>query len=144
MALARPELIFVRGPQDGERAVLMTNPVVVGRSAVADVRLKENASSREQLRFDLTPEGWLMQNLSANGTLINGKRYRGGKRLLLDTGDILGVGAETEILYVAPPDVFSSVPFTRIRRPKWPLDPDAFADLEAAGLIPLGGARGDT
>jgi microcystin degradation protein MlrC len=42
-----------------------------------------------------------------------------------------------EILYVAPPDVFSSVPFTRIPRPKWPLDPDAFADLEAAGLLPV-------
>jgi microcystin degradation protein MlrC len=46
-----------------------------------------------------------------------------------------------EILYVAPPDVFSSVPFTRIRRPKWPLDPDAFADLEAAGLLPAAGPR---
>ena len=44
-----------------------------------------------------------------------------------------------EILYVAPPDVFSSVPFTRIRHPKWPLDPDAFADLEAAGLLPAAG-----
>jgi microcystin degradation protein MlrC len=43
-----------------------------------------------------------------------------------------------EILYVAPPDVFSNVPFTRIPRPKWPLDPDAFADLEAAGLLPAG------
>ena len=28
------------------------------------------------------------------------------------------------ILYVAPPDVFSAVWFTRIPRPKWPLDPD--------------------
>ena len=45
-----------------------------------------------------------------------------------------------EILYVAPPDVFSSVPFTRIARPKWPLDPDAFADLEAAGLLPASDA----
>ncbi|HEV8310548.1 MAG TPA: M81 family metallopeptidase [Methylomirabilota bacterium] len=34
-----------------------------------------------------------------------------------------------EILYVAPPDVFTNVPFKRIPRPKWPLDPDAFADL---------------
>jgi microcystin degradation protein MlrC len=34
-----------------------------------------------------------------------------------------------EILYVAPPDVFSGVPFRRIPRPKWPLDPDAFSDL---------------
>jgi microcystin degradation protein MlrC len=30
------------------------------------------------------------------------------------------------ILYVAPPDVFTNVPFTRIPRPKWPLDPDIF------------------
>jgi hypothetical protein len=34
--------------------------------------------------------------------------------------------------------VFSNVPFTRIPRPKWPLDPDALADLEAAGLRPAG------
>jgi microcystin degradation protein MlrC len=50
-------------------------------------------------------------------------------------------GIAAEILYVAPPDVFSSVPFTRIQRPKWPLDPDAFADLEAAGLLPAGDER---
>lgn len=35
----------------------------------------------------------------------------------------------------ASPDVFSKVPFTRIHRPKWPLDTDAFADLEATGLL---------
>jgi microcystin degradation protein MlrC len=46
-----------------------------------------------------------------------------------------------EILYVAPPDVFSSVPFTHIARPKWPLDPDAFADFEAAGLLPADDER---
>ena len=41
-----------------------------------------------------------------------------------------------EIPYIAPPDVFSNVPLPRIPRPKWPLDPDAFADVEAAGLVP--------
>ncbi len=30
------------------------------------------------------------------------------------------------ILYVAPPNVFTNVPFKRILRPKWPLDPDVF------------------
>jgi hypothetical protein len=50
-------------------------------------------------------------------------------------------GIAAEVLYVAPPDVFSNVPFTRIPRPKWPLDPDAFADLEAAGLLPASGNR---
>ena len=44
-----------------------------------------------------------------------------------------------EILYVAPPDVFSNVPFTRIHRPKWPLDKDTFADLEATGLLSSSG-----
>jgi microcystin degradation protein MlrC len=31
------------------------------------------------------------------------------------------------ILHVAPPNVFTNVPFKRIPRPKWPLDPDIFA-----------------
>ena len=74
MANARPELIFVAGPQAGERAVLMTNDVLVGRSPSADVHLEEHAASREQLRFQLTGEGWLMENLSAQGTRINGRR----------------------------------------------------------------------
>jgi hypothetical protein len=37
--------------------------------------------------------------------------------------------------------VFSNVPFTRIPRPNWPLDPDAFADLETAGLLQFGANR---
>jgi len=101
---ARPELVFVAGPQEGERAVLMGNMVLLGRSPAADVRLAEGATSREQLRFQLTPDGWLMQNLSANGTVVNGKRYKRKKQLILETGDVLGVGLETEILYVSPAD----------------------------------------
>ena len=100
---ARPELIFLSGPQEGERAVLMTNVVLVGRSVSADVRLKEEAASREHVRLQLTPAGWLVENLSANGMLVNGKRYR-KKRLLLDTGDVLGVGLETLVLYVSAGD----------------------------------------
>ena len=101
---ARPELIFVAGPQAGERAVLMSNVALVGRSPAADVRLAEGAASREQVRFQLTGQGWLMQNLSTNGTIVNGKRYKGLKQLILETGDVLGVGLETEVLYVSPGD----------------------------------------
>lgn len=103
MDSARPELVFLTGPQQGERAVLMTNVALMGRSATADVRLKETATSREHVRFQLTPEGWLMENLSANGTVVNGKRYK-KKKLLLDTGDVLLVGTETQVLYVSPGD----------------------------------------
>ena len=104
MVSAMPELIFVSGPQRGERAVIMTGTVVLGRSPSADVRLLDEAASREHVRFQLTRDGWVMENLSANGTLINGKRYKKDKKVLLDTGDVMGVGLETRILYVAPGD----------------------------------------
>jgi len=104
MASAMPELIFVAGPQQGERAVIMTNTAILGRSPNSDVRLVEEAASREHVRFQFTREGWVMENLSANSTLINGKRYKKNKKVVLDTGDVMGVGLETKILYVSPGD----------------------------------------
>ena len=104
MVSAMPELIFVSGPQQGERAVIMTATAVVGRSPSADVKLLDEAASREHVRFQLTRDGWVMENLSANGTMINGKRYKKDKKVLLDTGDVMGIGLETKILYVAPGD----------------------------------------
>ncbi len=104
MVSAMPELIFVSGPQQGERAVIMSSTVVVGRSPSADVRLLEEAASREHVKFQLTRDGWVMENLSANGTLINGKRYKKDKKVLLDTGDVMGIGLETRILYISPGD----------------------------------------
>jgi len=104
MAGAMPELIFVAGPQQGERAVIMTSTAILGRSPTADVRLVEEAASREHVRFQFTRDGWVMENMSANGTLINGKRYKKNKKIVLDTGDVMGVGLETKMLYVAPGD----------------------------------------
>ena len=104
MAPAQPELLFVGGPQTGERAVLMANVAVLGRGQTADVRIEEEHVSREHVKFQLTHQGWIVQNLSNNGTVINGKRYKKPRQILLDTGDLLGVGAETEILYVSPGD----------------------------------------
>ncbi len=104
MASAMPELIFVAGSHQGERGVIMTNTAVLGRSPNADVRLVEEAASREHVRFQFTREGWVMENLSANGTLINGKRYKRNKKVVLDTGDVMGVGLETRMLYVSPGD----------------------------------------
>jgi len=104
MASAMPELIFVAGPQQGERAVIMTATAVIGRSPTAEIHLTEEATSREHVKFQFTHDGWVMENLSANGTLINGKRYKKDKKVLLDTGDVMTVGLETKILYVAPGD----------------------------------------
>ncbi len=102
MATSHPELIFVRGPQSGERATLLTRLAVMGRQASCDIALREEFVSRQHVRFELSPDGWLMEVLSANGAKVNGKNYKAGKRLLLDTGDVVSVGMETEILFIAP------------------------------------------
>ncbi len=102
MAQARPELIFLSGPQQGERATLMTDTAMLGRSASCEVCIKEPFASRQHVRFERTADGWVVEDISSTGTRINGKRYRSGKKIILDTGDVLGIGAETEILFVAP------------------------------------------
>ncbi len=104
MAEPCPELVFLSGPQAGEHAVVLGQQALMGRSSQADIPLREEAASREQLVFELTPEGWVVENRSANGTEVNGKRYKRGRQILLETGDILGVGQETRILYVSPED----------------------------------------
>ncbi|MFP4354599.1 MAG: FHA domain-containing protein [Phycisphaerae bacterium] len=102
---SQPELIFVAGPQAGRREVLMTSPAVVGRDPRADVNVTEEAVSRQHIRFDLLAQGWAMTNLSSNGTVVNSKRYKSSKKqVLLDTGDVLQIGAQTQILYVGPED----------------------------------------
>ncbi|HUS46898.1 MAG TPA: FHA domain-containing protein [Phycisphaerae bacterium] len=104
MAEARPELVFLSGPQQGERAVLMGNNVVAGRLAGADVRLTEEYVSRRHVNFRLTRQGWVVESLSATGMRVNEKRYKPGQVILLATGDVLAVGKQTRMLFVGPED----------------------------------------
>jgi len=104
MSAPAPELIFIAGPQEGQRAVLMGQEAYLGRAPDADVHLQEEFASRRHIQFQATPEGWVMENLSAGGTHVNGKRYKFGKKILLETGDVLGVGKQTEILFVSAGD----------------------------------------
>lgn len=104
MPHARPELVFVSGPQEGRHAVLMDNIVLAGRSASCDVQITEQYVSREHLRFELTADGWQIEALSPRGMRINDRKYKRRKKMLLDTGDVLGIGAATEMLFVSPGD----------------------------------------
>ncbi|MCD4825260.1 MAG: FHA domain-containing protein [Phycisphaerae bacterium] len=105
MAEVRPELIFVDGPQLGERAVLMDNIVIVGRGARADIHIREECVSRQHLRFTLTHDGWIVENLSAAGKIqIDGKKYKAGKKILLESGDCIAIGAVTKLLFVEASD----------------------------------------
>ena len=97
-------LIFVTGPQTDQRVVLITNVVLVGRGSQADVRLEERHASRRQFQLTLTNDGWVFENLSRRRTCVNGKKYKAGRKIILDTGDVIGVGIKTEILFVAAGD----------------------------------------
>ena len=97
-------LVFVAGPQAGQRVVLAKAVAILGRGSQADVLLSEDYASRQQARYELLRAGATLENLSPKGTWVNGKLYKAGKKLLLETGDLLGVGAETEILFIAAGD----------------------------------------
>ena len=99
-----PVLMFVRGPQQGQRVLLNRPVLVLGRGGGSDVMLSEDFASRQQARYELLQAGPTLENLSDKGTWINGKRYKAGKRVLLETGDLIGAGRETEILFVAAGD----------------------------------------
>ncbi len=105
MPARNAELIFVSGPQQGHREALLSTCVLIGRDPSADICIQEEAVSRQHARMDLVPDGWVLTNLSGNGTFINSKRYKKSKKqILLDTGDILQIGQETFMLFVAGGD----------------------------------------
>ncbi len=104
MSQEHPELIFVAGPQTGQHVVLSRTVAVFGRGSGADVLFSEEYISRSQARYEYLQAGPTLENLSVRGTWINGRRYKSGKRVLLETGDLIGVGQATQILFVAAGD----------------------------------------
>ncbi len=102
--IPRPELIFVAGPQQGQRTVLMGNTALVGRAPSAEIQIREQYVSRRQMQFTLTRDGWVIQNLAGSPMRVNGRKYGGKKRILLATGDVIALGLSTEMLFVAPDD----------------------------------------
>ena len=103
MAEANPEFVFVSGPQTGLRTIVMKSPAVAGRVASCDVHVTEEFVSRRQFSLELSADGWVMENLSASGTRVNGRKFK-TRKVLLDSGDVLGMGKDTEVLFVAPGD----------------------------------------
>ncbi len=83
----------------------MSQPAAVfGRGSGADVLFSEEFISRSQARYEHLQAGPTLENLSVRGTWINGKRYKSGKQVLLETGDLIGAGQDTQILFVAAGD----------------------------------------
>jgi hypothetical protein len=102
--LPAARMIFLDGPRAGQRVALTASALLVGRGGDCQIDCREQTVSRRQCRLFLGGESWCMENLSRRGTRVNGRRIRGSKRVLLDTGDVLEMGQSTRILYVAAGD----------------------------------------
>jgi hypothetical protein len=138
-----PELLFVSGPQEGQRVVLLKQVMSAGRAEVCDVHLAEEFASRRHLQFEITPDGCALEVLSPRGLHINGKAYKPGKKILLDTGDCLGIGAATNILFVgAGDDPEAALTAYRKAHPLLrPAKADAKEEAPPAETAPPGPAR---
>ncbi len=135
--MPHPELIFVSGPQAGERAALSKRVFVAGRAPTCDLHLVEEFASRQQFRLEISPDGWVAENLSSRGTLVNGKKFKGSKRVILDTGDVLSVGTLTNILFVAAgDDPEAALEKYRQQHPEGELPPPAAQSPAAAAATP--------
>jgi hypothetical protein len=98
------ELIYVAGPQAGQRAALMTNPVIGGRAAECDVHVVEECVSRKAFTLTLTRDGWIFENLTSRKMDVSGGKYKAGKKVLLETGDVIRPGLQTRLLFVSAQD----------------------------------------
>lgn len=86
-------------PDDGARVVCLTDgreyqvsahPLVFGREAGADVVVAGDDVSRRHAELHRDPSGFLLLDASVNGTMVNGVRVAGERRLV--TGDLIKIG----------------------------------------------------
>ena len=80
--------------QNGERIVLETDSLKIGRQATCRIVFNDSNVSREHAQMRRTADGWKLLDLgSTNGTKINGVKIT--KEQLLVNGDELSFGTST-------------------------------------------------
>ncbi|MDD4891055.1 MAG: FHA domain-containing protein, partial [Phycisphaerae bacterium] len=98
MAKLFPELVFLRGPQKGQRIPLTKTMNVIGRDKACDVEIQDEYASRQHARIIVEGTRARLVNTSPNGTKLNGKLT---EQAILDDGDVIGFGLESEARFEA-------------------------------------------
>jgi len=94
----RAVLFVLRGPQHGATFRLYRQSTVVGRGEGADVRLTDDAISREHARLTLEDDGVYLEDLgSRNGTTVGDHPVTARRRL--GDGDHIWFGANTIVKF---------------------------------------------
>ena len=88
---------------DGREYTLATDVLVFGRDAGADVVVTGTDVSRRHAEIQTTAEGYVLMDLSVNGTYVNGERV--GRRHVLARADVIRIGHDEFRFYAdaAPP-----------------------------------------
>jgi pSer/pThr/pTyr-binding forkhead associated (FHA) protein len=91
---------------DGREYVVGPEPLVFGRDASADVVVGGNDVSRHHAEIQTSVEGYVLHDLSVNGTYVNGQRI--GPTQLLARADVIRIGNDEYRFYAdavppAPP-----------------------------------------
>ena len=69
--------LFVLGGRDAGQSLAFSAPVVVGRGADCDLRLRDRSISRRHARLEPSGDGWVLVDLdSRNGVRHGGERVR--------------------------------------------------------------------
>src|SRR5947208_3535957 len=86
------ELTAVGGTEAALR--VSRDGAIIGRSQAADVPLADASASRQHAGLNRRGDRFEIENLSPNGTLVNGKSI--SKRVLKD-GDVIQIGESTRL-----------------------------------------------
>ncbi len=92
---------------DGREYSMGTEPLAFGRDAASDVVVTGGDVSRRHAEIQLGPEGYVLMDLSVNGTFVNGQRVLHSHPLA--RADVIRIGTDEFRFYAetapaAPPD----------------------------------------
>jgi pSer/pThr/pTyr-binding forkhead associated (FHA) protein len=103
---------------DGREYSVKSEPLVFGRDAASDVVVLGGDVSRRHAEIQVTPEGYVLEDLSVNGTYVNGRRI--GKQYVLARADVIRIGTD-EFRFYADSAPAHSVSGPRPMPPEGPL-----------------------
>ena len=82
---------------DGREYTMSGPNLVFGRDAGSDVVVAGTEVSRRHAEIEATPEGYVLNDLSVNGTFVNGERV--GRQHLLARADVIRIGHDVFRFY---------------------------------------------
>jgi pSer/pThr/pTyr-binding forkhead associated (FHA) protein len=92
---------------DGREYSVKSEPLAFGRDAASDVVVTGGDVSRRHAEIQATADGYVLEDLSVNGTYVNGRRI--GRRHVLARADVIRIGTDEFRFYAdtAPPPSIS-------------------------------------